>query len=108
MAFTEDFDQFLDLNDFAEPFNWNGNVFNGIFDNETYQVEGEGSVPVHIQQPTVLIKTSDSKLMSQGDKLTRVEPNIEYRVQTFAPDGTGMTLVGLSAISGPDVRQVQT
>ena len=105
MAFVEDFDQFLDLNDFAEPFEWNGNVFNGIFDNETYQVEGEASVPVHIQQPTVLIKASDSYGMNQGDKIVRVEPNVEYRMQTFAPDGTGMMVVGLSAVSGLDARR---
>ena len=49
-----------------------------------------------IQQPIAHVKDADIVGMSQGEKITRVSSGIEYVVQTFSPDGTGMTDLGLS------------
>lgn len=106
MAFKEDFDQFLELPDFGEPFDWNGNSFNGIFDNETYRVEGGDTVvPVDVQRPSVHLKTEDTAGMQAGDRITRVDYGILYTIETFAPDGTGMTTLGLSAASSQAERE---
>jgi hypothetical protein len=97
MAFKEDFDQFLFQEDFGEEIRWGQKVFNGIFDNTTYKVDaGEAQVPVDVQQPIVHVKDTDVEGITQGTHLTRTSSGIEYVVQTLAPDGTGMTNLGLS------------
>ena len=97
MPFVEDLDQFVDEADFGEPMEWNGIVFNAIFDNETYRVEGGVTVPVDIQQPRITTKTSNTAGMTLGDPILRVQPNIPYTIETIAPDGTGMSVLGLAA-----------
>lgn len=97
MAFKEDFDAFLSTSDFAEELEWNGSSFNGIFDNETYSVEGADSpVPVDIQQPKFLTKDAAIVGIKQGDSVLRISTSTIYIVQSLAPDGTGMTEVRLS------------
>ncbi len=97
MPFKEDFDQFLDTGDFGEEFKWNSKVFNAIFDNTTYSVDaGESQVPVDIQQPIVHVKDADIDGMEQGERITRLSNSVIYVVQTLAPDGTGMTNLGLA------------
>lgn len=96
MAFEEDFDQFIDPADFGEEFRRGTDIFYGIFDNETYTVEGEGDVGVDTQQPMILVKDSDISNWIEGEVITRVLTSVDYIVRTFAPDGTGMTQLGLS------------
>jgi hypothetical protein len=96
MAFTEDFDQFLDPADFGEAFTWSGNTIYGIFDNETYVVEDRGGVEIQIQRPSVLFKDADVVGMAEGDTVTRVLDAQAYAVRLFAPEGTGMTVIGLN------------
>jgi hypothetical protein len=97
MAFKEDFDQFLETADFGEEMQWGSKVFNAIFDNATYQIDnGESQVPVDVQQPIAHAKDADVVGLEQGDRLIRLSNGVEYLVQTFAPDGTGMTNLGLS------------
>ncbi|MCH9835900.1 hypothetical protein K0U83_09570 [bacterium] len=91
----DDLDQFLDPDDFGEAFTWNATTIYGIFDNDSYTVEGANDAPIHIQKPTVLVKTSDIPTMAQGDSITKVRTNQTYTVQIFAPDGTGLTVLGL-------------
>ena len=95
MAFTEDLDVFVDPDDFGEPFVFSGKRIYGIFDNDTYTVDNMNGVPIDIQRPTLLVKDSDVTTLAQGAKVTRVSDSQAYSVQLIAPDGTGMTLLGL-------------
>ena len=100
MAFKEDFDAFLEVTDFGEEIQWNADIFNGIFDNATYQVDnGESSVPVDVQQPILLAKDEAIVGMVQGEIILRVSTGVSYTVQGFAPDGTGMTDLKLEKVA---------
>ena len=90
----DDLDQFLDPDEFGENFTWTGGTLTGIFNNESYSVES-GEVMVDVQNPNLLVKTSDIAAMVQGDTLTRAKTSQAFKSVAFHPDGTGLTIIEL-------------
>ncbi len=100
--FKEDLDVFLDPAEFGLVIRWNGDEYNGIFDNTTVAADVDGVVQVDSQQPALLVKDEDFSGIKQGDVLNVSDPNLNldqnYAVTAVAPDGTGMTTLALNLV----------
>ena len=98
--FKEDLDQFLDPTDFGLVITWNGNEYEGIFDNTTVAADINGVVQVDSQQPLVLVKEEDFGEIGQGEVIHVFDANLNldqnYVVTAMAPDGTGMMQIALN------------
>ena len=79
-----------------EAFLWNGKTIYGIFDSTTYLADDRGGVPIQVRNPMALFMDSDVTLMAEGDAVKRVATGTTYYVNLFAPEGTGMTLIGFN------------
>ena len=95
MAFTEDFSEFLDTDDFAvsatfTPVVGDPSTITGIFDAEYFEIDGD-SVGVAGSQPMFLCKTADVAAAKFGDALTVNAVN--YKIVNIQPDGTGLTML---------------
>ena len=93
MSLIENFDEFLDTDDFAvsatyTPESGSGTSINGIFDAEYLAVE-EGMVGVMSSSPMFLTQTSN---VSSEDGSGNLQVNgTTYNIIEVKPDGTGMT-----------------
>lgn len=84
---------FLNTSDFGSPITYAGATINGVFDNETVEVDGPGHVPMLQEQPQVEVRTIDIPNIAQNDRM--IIDNCEYRVTHWFEDGKGMTKVML-------------
>jgi hypothetical protein len=96
VAFTEDLGQFISNKDFGEAFLWSGKTIYGIFDSATYVADDRGGVPIQVRNPMALFRDVDITSMAEGDTVKRVATGTVYYVNMFAPEGTGMTLIGFN------------
>lgn len=97
MAFDEDFDQFIDTNDFGveaafTPSGGSAVTIKGIYDDDYVAIDGEGMVQVSGSTPVFHCKTSDVSNAYQG---TLVVNSKTYEIVEVKPDGTGMTMLVL-------------
>lgn len=65
----------------------------GIFDNDYAEVDAGGMVGFAMQQPRLVVRTSDVSLASEGD--TFVISGVTYLSRVVQDDGTGMTFIVL-------------
>jgi hypothetical protein len=98
--FKENLEQFLDPADFGLIVTWDGNDYEGIFDNTTVATDINGVVQVDSQQPLILVKEVDFKGALQGDivHVTDINLNLDadYQITALAPDGTGLVQIALN------------
>ncbi len=91
MAFTEDFDNYFDTDDFAVAASWTPNggeatTVNGVFDGEYFDDVG-GSVGIESSQPRFTCAAADVPAVAQGDAI--VISGTTYEIVNVQPDGTG-------------------
>lgn len=65
----------------------------GIFDNDYSEISSGGMVGFAMQQPRLLVRTSDVQNCTEGD--TFVIGGVTYHSTVVQDDGTGMTVVVL-------------
>jgi hypothetical protein len=65
----------------------------GIFDNDYAEVDGGGMVGFAMQQPRLMVRTSDVASATEGD--TFVVSGVTYLSRVVQDDGTGMTFIVL-------------
>jgi hypothetical protein len=65
----------------------------GIFDNDYAEVDGGGMVGFAMQQPRLMVRTSDVASATEGD--TFVISGTTYLSRVVQDDGTGMTFIVL-------------
>lgn len=65
----------------------------GIFDNDFVNVDAGGDFGFAMQQPRLLVKTSDVIACTEGDSF--VISSVTYLSRVVQDDGTGMTVVQL-------------
>ena len=65
----------------------------GIFDNDYSEISSGGMVGFAMQQPRLLVRTSDVANCTEGD--TFVVGGVTYHSTVVQDDGTGMTVVVL-------------
>lgn len=96
MAIETDADRlnFLDTDDFAVTATIGGSPVVGIFDNPWIGPE-VGEVETSLNQPTLLVRTSDVSTVSKGD--TIIINSANYTVVGIEPDGTGLTSLVLKS-----------
>ena len=84
---------FLNTNDFGSAITYDGGTINGVFDNETIEIEGFGGVPLLQERPMVEVRTSDIPSIDQDQPM--VIAGTTYHVKSWFHDGKGMTRVEL-------------
>ena len=65
----------------------------GIFDNDYAEVDAGGMVGFAMQQPRLMVRTSDVASATEGD--TFVVSGVTYLSRVVQDDGTGMTFIVL-------------
>jgi hypothetical protein len=65
----------------------------GIFDNDYAEVDAGGMVGFALQQPRIVVRTSDVASATEGD--TFVISGVTYLSRVIQDDGTGMTFIVL-------------
>lgn len=68
-------------------------VITGIFDNDFVNVDAGGDFGFAMQQPRLLVKTSDVINCTEGDSF--VVSGVTYLSRVVQDDGTGMTVIQL-------------
>lgn len=101
MAFTEDFDDFIDTDDFGvsatyTPDGGSPVSIDGIFDKEFLAID-EGVVTLSSSNPMFLTKTTNVSSAAPDDTL--LVDSVTYKIVEVRPDGTGMTMLILGATS---------
>lgn len=87
MAFTEDLDEFLDVDDgFAVTVTIDGATVSAIFSNQSAD-----ALDVAGTQPVLTVKSSDVAATARGAAV--VVNAVNYTVAKIEPDGTGMSRV---------------
>ena len=84
---------FVNTDDFGSVITYDGGTINGVFDNETIEVQGISAVPLLQEQPMVEVKTSDIPSITQDQVM--VIDSVTYHVKAWFHDGKGMTRVEL-------------
>lgn len=75
----------------GEPFMWNGNQINGVF-----EMPFELTLGVDSGRPSLTVDQSIIDLgLANGDTVTRVEDSAAYTVRAQAPDGAGLVRMTL-------------
>lgn len=96
MAFAEDFDEFLDDEDFADEVTITpadggpSRAFLAIFDS-SFVDAATGDMHLEANQPRLTCKQSDADALVRGDLAT--VKGKTYTVMQVQPDGTGMAMV---------------
>ena len=85
---------FFDADDFGvaatfTPSGGSASTVNGIFDKDYIAVDAGGSVPVALEEPKFICKTSDVSTAAEGDSL--VIDAVNYTVKVVESDGQGVT-----------------
>jgi len=75
------------------PSGGSASTITGIFDHEYQAVQGGGEVAFAVEQPKVLVRTSDVSSAAEGD--TVVIAGVTYTVTVVMIDGTGFTDLAL-------------
>jgi hypothetical protein len=65
----------------------------GIFDNDYAEVDAGGMVGFAMQQPRLMVRTSDVASATEGDAF--VVSGVSYLIRVIQDDGTGMTFIVL-------------
>lgn len=98
MAFTEDFTQFFNTNDFATTANFTspalGNI-NGIWDAETVQI-AVGEAGIHRPQPVFTCASASIPNVGEGSLLKY--QSVNYAVKDRLDDGTGQSTLMLDLV----------
>ena len=84
MAFTEDFSDFFDADDFAVPITIALTSVDAIFDNEYVEVNG-----IESKRPIIQFETAKKSDAAQGDAV--VVNSVNYVIEVIEPDGLGLT-----------------
>ena len=89
---------FFSTNDFGDaasytPQGGSAITINGIFDDETLEVEAGGEVAVAMEQPEFTCRTSDVSSAAEGDTININSQN--YTIRVVRNDGTGVTVLVL-------------
>ena len=84
MAFTEDFDEFIDTADFAVPITIDGVPVDAIFDHEYVEVNGVDS-----RRPVIQFESAKKADAAQG--MPVVIDSVNYVIEVPEPDGQGLT-----------------
>lgn len=84
MAFTEEFDEFFDVNDFGIAITIDGSSVIAIFDHEYVEVNGVDS-----RRPVIQFESAAKSGAAQGDAV--VINSINYVIEVIEPDGQGLT-----------------
>jgi len=92
---------FFDADDFgvAASFTPSGGAaatVNGIFDKDYIAVDAGGSVPVALEEPKFICKTSDVSTAAEGDAI--VINTVNYTVKVVENDGQGVTTLILEEV----------
>lgn len=84
MAFTEDFGEFFDTNDFGITITIAGTSVTAIFDHEYVEVNGVDS-----RRPVIQFETAAKSAAAQGDAV--VINSVNYVIEIIQLDGQGLT-----------------
>ena len=93
IPYLSDLKYLIGQDDFAVAVTYDGGTISGIFDNETVPIDAGGMVVIHQEQPRVTIRTSDLPSIAEGEVMTI--DGVDYSVQAWVHDGTGVTEVQL-------------
>ena len=84
MAFTEEFDEFFDVDDFGILITIDGSSVTAIFDHEYVEVNGVDS-----RRPVIQFEAAAKADAAKGDAV--VVNSINYVIEVIEPDGQGLT-----------------
>ena len=84
MAFTEEFDEFFDVNDFGITITIDGSSVIAIFDHEYVEVNGVDS-----RRPVIQFEAAAKSDAAQG--MPVVANSVNYVIEVIEPDGQGLT-----------------
>lgn len=92
---------FFDADDFGvaatfTPSGGSATTVNGIFDKDYIAVDAGGSVPVALEEPKFICKTSDVSTAAEGDAI--VINTVNYTVKVVENDGQGVTTLILEEV----------
>ena len=98
MAVESAADRLAMLADFGQSITYtrqggSATTITGIFDNDYAEVDAGGMVGFAMQQPRIVVRTSDVILATEGD--TFVISGVTYLSRVVQDDGTGMTFIVL-------------
>jgi len=84
MAFSEDFNEFFDVDDFGITITIDSTSVTAIFDHEYVEVNGVDS-----RRPVIQFEAAAKSDAAQGDAV--VVNSINYVIEVIEPDGQGLT-----------------
>jgi len=93
IPFDDDLTLMLSPDEHGINVTYNGGTIRGIFDNETIPIDGGGLITVHQEQPRLTARTVDLGSIAEGQAM--VIDSVNYTIQAFIHDGTGVTVVQL-------------
>lgn len=93
IPFDDDLTLMLSPDEHGINVTYNGGTIRGIFDNETIPIDGGGLITVHQEQPRLTARTVDLASIAEGQAM--VIDSVNYTIQAFIHDGTGVTVVQL-------------
>ncbi len=93
IPFDDDLTLMLSPDEHGINVTYNGGTIGGIFDNETIPIDGGGLITVHQEQPRLTARTVDLGSIAEGQAM--VIDSVNYTIQAFIHDGTGVTVVQL-------------
>lgn len=96
IPFADDLSNIFDVDEFATAVTYNGGTINGIFDNETVPIDAGGFAVVHQEQPRLTCRTVD--LSSIAEDQAMVINSVNYTIQAWIDDGTGVTVIQLEKV----------
>ncbi len=96
IPFADDLSNIFDVDEFATAVTYSGGTINGIFDNETVPIEAGGFAVVHQEQPRLTCRTVDLPSIAEGQAM--VINSVNYTIQAWIDDGTGVTVIQLEKV----------
>jgi hypothetical protein len=96
IPFADDLSNIFDVDEFATAVTYNGGTINGIFDNETVPIDAGGFAIVHQEQPRLTCRTVDLSSIAEGQAM--VINSVNYTIQAWIDDGTGVTVIQLEKV----------
>lgn len=93
IPFDDDLTLMLSPDEHGINVTYSGGAIRGIFDNETIPIDGGGLVTVHQEQPRLTARTVDLGSIAEGQAM--IIDGVNYTIQAFIHDGTGVTVVQL-------------
>jgi hypothetical protein len=96
LPLADDLANIFDVDEFATAVTYSGGTIKGIFDNETVPIDAGGFVSVHQEQPRLTCRTADVPSIAESQAM--VIGGVNYTVQAWIEDGTGVTVVQLEKV----------